>query len=59
MSRQPANMLFPLAGDPPRNVPGDDLGFMLITGAPARGSDGRILRRPRLAGLLNDYERAA
>ena len=31
----------------------------LIVGAPATGSAGRVRRRSRLGGLLNDYERAA
>jgi transposase InsO family protein len=31
----------------------------LIAAAPAGGTSGRVLRRPRLGGLLNYYERAA
>jgi hypothetical protein len=31
----------------------------LIAGAPATGAAGRVLRRARLGGLLNYYERAA
>ena len=31
----------------------------LIEGAPATNAAGRIRRRPRLGGVLNDYDRAA